>query len=77
MGLITEVRVRQPANDDLVGRDFVVAGIGAGFEGTIGAPAARLAGQDGHMWPIDAETLTEVQRELGRAAPEPWRPTRR
>jgi phage tail protein X len=36
MGLITEVRVRQPANDDLVGRNFVVAGIGAGFEGTIG-----------------------------------------
>jgi Immunoglobulin-like domain of bacterial spore germination len=36
MGLITSVRVRQPANDDLVGRVFVVAGIGAGFEGTIG-----------------------------------------
>jgi nucleoid-associated protein YgaU len=36
MGLITRVRVRQPANDDLVGRTFVVAGFGAGFEGTIG-----------------------------------------
>ncbi len=36
MGLITDVRVRQPANDDLVGRRFVVAGVGAGFEGTIG-----------------------------------------
>jgi nucleoid-associated protein YgaU len=35
MGLITDVRVRQPANDDLVGRRFVVAGVGAGFEGTI------------------------------------------
>ncbi len=36
MGLITDVRVRQPAKDDLVGRTFVVTGIGAGFEGTIG-----------------------------------------
>jgi len=36
MGLITDVRVRQPANNDLVGRRFVVAGVGAGFEGTIG-----------------------------------------
>lgn len=36
MGLITDVRVRQPANDDLVGRRFDVAGIGSGFEGTIG-----------------------------------------
>ena len=36
MGLITDVRVRQPANGDLVGRRFVVAGVGAGFEGTIG-----------------------------------------
>lgn len=36
MGLISDVRVRQPANDDLVGRQFVVSGIGSGFEGTIG-----------------------------------------
>lgn len=36
MGLITDVRVRQPRNDDLVGRRFRVCGIGAGFEGTIG-----------------------------------------
>jgi nucleoid-associated protein YgaU len=36
MGIITDGRVRQPANDDLVGRRFVVAGIGNGFEGTIG-----------------------------------------
>ncbi|NPC42530.1 Gmad2 immunoglobulin-like domain-containing protein [Nocardioides sp. zg-1230] len=36
MGLITDVRVRQPAKDDLVGRRFLVAGIGNGFEGTIG-----------------------------------------
>jgi phage tail protein X len=36
MGLLEDVRVRQPAKDDLVGRRFHVAGIGAGFEGTIG-----------------------------------------
>src|SRR3954451_12725669 len=36
MGLITDVRVRQPAKDDLVGRRFLVAGIGNGIEGTIG-----------------------------------------
>ena len=26
------------------------------------------------MWPVDAESLIEVQRELARAAPQPWRP---
>lgn len=36
MGLISDVRVRQPAKDDLVGRRFTVSGIGSGFEGTIG-----------------------------------------
>ncbi len=36
MGLITDVRVRHPASDDLVGRRFAVTGVGAGFEGTIG-----------------------------------------
>lgn len=36
MGLISDVRVRQPANDDLVGRQFIVSGIGSGFEATIG-----------------------------------------
>lgn len=36
MGLITDVRVRQPARNDLVGKRFLVAGIGNGFEGTIG-----------------------------------------
>jgi len=36
MGVITDVRVRQPAKDDLVGRQFLVAGVGNGFEGTIG-----------------------------------------
>ncbi len=36
MGLITQVIVRQPARDALVGREFLVAGYGNGFEGTIG-----------------------------------------
>ena len=36
MGILSDVRVRQPAKDDLVGRRFVVSGIGTGFEGTIG-----------------------------------------
>lgn len=36
MGLITNVRVRQPAKHDLVGDEFTVAGVGSGFEGTIG-----------------------------------------
>ena len=35
MGIITDVRVRQPAKNDLVGRRFLVAGVGNGFEGTI------------------------------------------
>ena len=36
MGLIADVKVRQPAKNDLVGKRFLVAGIGNGFEGTIG-----------------------------------------
>lgn len=36
MGLVTDVRVRQPAKHDLVDRRFVVSGVGSGFEGTIG-----------------------------------------
>jgi nucleoid-associated protein YgaU len=35
MGLINDVRVRQPARNDLVASEFTVAGIGGGFEGTI------------------------------------------
>ena len=46
MGLLTMVRVRQPARDDLVGREFVVAGIGSGFEGTVGL---RLLGPRGRV----------------------------
>ena len=36
MALVADVRVRQPRGNDIVGDSFVVAGIGAGFEGTIG-----------------------------------------
>lgn len=46
MGLVTDVKVRQPAAGDLVGDSFVVAGIGAGFEGTIGI---RVLGPRGRV----------------------------
>ena len=46
MGIITDVRVRQPVKDELVGRRFLVAGIGAGFEGTIGI---RVLGPKGKV----------------------------
>ncbi len=35
MPLVDTVEVRQPARDDVVGRAFVVAGVGGGFEGTL------------------------------------------
>lgn len=44
MGLITDVRVRQPAKHDLVAKEFTVSGIGAGFEGTIGMRVLNPAG---------------------------------
>ncbi|HZJ05935.1 MAG TPA: Gmad2 immunoglobulin-like domain-containing protein [Nocardioidaceae bacterium] len=46
MALKTTVKVRQPAENDLVGRTFVVAGVGAGFEGTIGL---RLLDESGKV----------------------------
>lgn len=50
MGIVTDVRLRQPRRDDLVGDRIVVAGIGAGFEGTIGirvlGPRGRVVGED-------------------------------
>ncbi|QZY29196.1 LysM peptidoglycan-binding domain-containing protein [Nocardioides coralli] len=50
MGIITDVRVRQPRTNDVVGDRFVVAGIGAGFEGTIGirvlGPRGRVLARD-------------------------------
>ena len=49
MPIVTQVKVRQPADQDLVGKSFVVAGIGAGFEGTIGLrvldPRGRVLAQ--------------------------------
>ncbi len=50
MGLMTDVRVRQPSRNDLVGDRFLVAGLGAGFEGTIGVrvlgPGGRVLAED-------------------------------
>lgn len=45
MGLLTDVRIRQPANHDLVGSTFRVSGIGAGFEGTLGIRVCNLRGR--------------------------------
>jgi nucleoid-associated protein YgaU len=45
MGILSDIRVRQPARDDLVGRQFTVAGIGTGFEGTIGMRLLNRAGK--------------------------------
>lgn len=51
MGLMTDVRVRQPRVDDVVSDRFVVAGIGAGFEGTIGI---RVLGPGGRVLATDS-----------------------
>jgi nucleoid-associated protein YgaU len=45
MGILSDVKVRQPATGDLVGREFTVAGIGTGFEGTIGMRLLNRAGK--------------------------------
>lgn len=46
MGIITTVRVRQPAKNDLVGSTFTVAGVGAGFEGTVGVRVLGPRGRE-------------------------------
>ncbi|MFC7495195.1 MULTISPECIES: Gmad2 immunoglobulin-like domain-containing protein [unclassified Nocardioides] len=51
MGVVTDVRVRQPRRNDVVSDRFVVAGIGAGFEGTIGI---RVLGPGGRVLATDA-----------------------
>lgn len=51
MGLMTDVRVRQPRVDDVVSDRFVVAGIGNGFEGTIGI---RVLGPGGRVLATDS-----------------------
>ena len=45
MAIISDLAVRQPAKNDLVGRHFVVSGVGAGFEGTIGIRLLNRAGK--------------------------------
>jgi predicted Zn-dependent protease len=45
MGILSDIRVRQPAKGDLVGREFTVAGIGTGFEATIGIRLLNQAGK--------------------------------
>ena len=62
MGLITDVRVRQPVQDDLVGRRFVVAGIGSGFEGTIGI---RVLDGRGRVLAEDAAQSTGGMAAVG------------
>jgi len=51
MAVVTDVRVRQPRENDVVGDRFVVAGIGAGFEGTIGI---RVLGPGGRVLATDS-----------------------
>ena len=45
MGILSDVRIRQPADRDLVGRQFTVTGIGTGFEGTIGMRLLNRSGK--------------------------------
>src|SRR5689334_23898852 len=45
MGILSDIRVRQPAKSDLVGKEFTVSGIGTGFEGTIGMRVLNRAGK--------------------------------
>ena len=45
MGILSDIKVRQPARNDLVGRSFTVAGIGTGFEATIGIRLLNRAGK--------------------------------
>jgi hypothetical protein len=51
MGLITDVHLRQPVRNELIGRRFLVAGVGAGFEGTIGI---RVLGPKGKVLASDS-----------------------
>ena len=83
MGLTTDVRVRQPANGDLVGRRFVVVGVGAGFEGTIGIrllnPAGKVIGTGaaqsagGGLGVGEFSTTLTVDRPPRAGTHAPWR----
>jgi len=46
MPIVTQVQVRQPQKLDLVGRRFVVSGVGSGFEGTIGLRVLDSRGRE-------------------------------
>jgi phage tail protein X len=46
MPIVTQVKVRQPASGDLVAEKFVVSGIGAGFEGTVGLRVLDARGRE-------------------------------
>jgi nucleoid-associated protein YgaU len=79
MGILSDVRVRQPAKGDLVGRQFTVAGIGTGFEGTIGMRLLNSSGKviatgfaqsTGGMAAIGEYTTTfEVAKPPGAGTP--------
>ncbi len=68
MPLRTDVKVRQPAKNDLVGKRFTVTGIGTGFEGTIGIRVlnnrgrvlARTSAQSSGGGTLHGEFSTEV-----------------
>jgi nucleoid-associated protein YgaU len=45
MGILSDIRVRQPVEHELVGRSFTVAGVGTGFEGTIGIRVLNRSGK--------------------------------
>ncbi|WP_426242664.1 Gmad2 immunoglobulin-like domain-containing protein [Nocardioides sp. LHG3406-4] len=46
MPIITQVKVHHPVKSQLVGRRFVVAGVGSGFEGTIGLRVLDSRGRE-------------------------------
>ena len=46
MPIVSQVKVRQPAPDDLVAEKFVISGIGSGFEGTVGLRVLNSQGQE-------------------------------
>lgn len=69
MPIFTQVQVRQPAKQDLVGRRFVVAGVGAGFEGTIGL---RVLDSRGRELATGSARAAGGWPATGSSAP-PWR----
>ena len=62
MGILSDIRVRQPAKGDLVGRQFTVTGIGTGFEATIGI---RLLNRSGKVIATGFATSTGGMAAIG------------